>query len=91
MKQIILAAGYATRLYPLTERTPKPLLPVAGVPMLEHVLASSGAIGHIDRTLVVTNNKFAGHFQEWLTGYQEAHPNFNGAIINDGTRNCGGL
>ncbi len=85
MKQIILAAGYATRLYPLTERTPKPLLPVAGVPMLEHVLASSGAIGHIDRTLVVTNNKFAGHFQEWLVGYQEAHRDFNGAIINDGT------
>ena len=85
MKQIILAAGYATRLYPLTENTPKPLLPVAGVPMLEHVLASSAAIGHIDRTLVVTNNKFAGHFQEWLVGYQEAHPDFNGAIVNDGT------
>ena len=85
MKQIILAAGYATRLYPLTENTPKPLLPVAGMPMLEHVLASSAAIGHIDRTLVVTNNKFAGHFQEWLAGYQEAHPDFNGAIINDGT------
>ena len=85
MKQIILAAGYATRLYPLTERTPKPLLPVAGVPMLEHVLASSAAIGHIDRTLVVTNNKFAGHFQEWLAGYQDAHPDFNGAIVNDGT------
>ena len=85
MKQIILAAGYATRLYPLTERTPKPLLPVAGGPMIEHVLASSAAIGHIDRTLVVTNNKFAGHFQEWLAGYQKAHPNFNGAVINDGT------
>ena len=85
MKQIILAAGYATRLYPLTERTPKPLLLVAGEPMIEHVLASSAAIGHIDRTLVVTNNKFAGHFQEWLAGYQEAHPDFNGAIVNDGT------
>ena len=85
MKQIILGAGYATRLYPLTEKTPKPLLPVAGIPLLEHVLASSVAIGYIDRTLVVTNNKFAGHFQEWLTGYQEAHPDFNGAIINDGT------
>ena len=85
MKQIILAAGYATRLYPLTENTPKPLLLVAGEPILEHVLASSAAIGHIDRTLVVPNNKFAGHFQEWLVDYQKAHPDFNGAIVNDGT------
>ncbi len=38
MKLIILAAGYATRLYPLTLNQPKPLLPVAGKPMLEHVL-----------------------------------------------------
>ena len=85
MKQIILAAGYATRLYPLTESTPKPLLPIAGVPMLEHVLASSAAIGHIARTMVVTNNKFAGHFEEWLAGYRETNPNFNGAVINDST------
>ncbi|MDP7011582.1 MAG: nucleotidyltransferase family protein [Verrucomicrobiota bacterium] len=85
MKQIILAAGYATRLYPLTENTPKPLLPIAGVPMIEHVLASSTAIGHIDHTTVVTNNKFAGHFKQWLAGYCETNPNFNGTIINDGT------
>ena len=85
MKQIILAAGYATRLYPLTENTPKPLLPVAGVPMIEHVLASSAVIGHIDHTMVVTNNKFAGHLEQWLVGYRETNPNFNGAIINDGT------
>src|SRR5205823_6101515 len=38
MKVIILAAGYATRLYPLTLTQPKPLLPVAGKPMVEHVL-----------------------------------------------------
>ena len=57
MKQIILAAGYATRLYPLTQNTPKPLLPVGGRPMLEHVLNSSEAIGGIDHTYVVTNDK----------------------------------
>ena len=44
MKLIILAAGYATRLHPLTEHTPKPLLPVGNQPMIEHVLASSTAI-----------------------------------------------
>ena len=62
MKQVILAAGYATRLYPLTENTPKPLLPVGGRPMLEHVLASSEAIGGINHTYVVTNEKFAGNY-----------------------------
>ena len=85
MKQIILAAGYATRLHPLTEHTPKPLLPVGNQPMIEHVLASSAAIGGIERTLVVTNKKFAGHFENWLAEYQKAQPDFNGAIINDGT------
>ncbi len=85
MKQIILAAGYATRLHPLTERTPKPLLPVGGKPMLEHVLASSAAIGGIDQTFVVTNEKFTGQFENWLAEYKNEHPDFNGAIINDGT------
>ena len=85
MKQIILAAGYATRLHPLTEHTPKPLLPVGNQPMIEHVLASSAAIGGIERTLVVTNEKFTGHFENWLAEYQKPQPNFNGAIINDGT------
>ena len=65
MKQVILAAGYATRLYPLTENTPKPLLPVGGRPMLEHVLTSSAAIGGIDHTYVVTNQKFADQFEAW--------------------------
>ena len=44
MKLIILAAGYATRLYPLTLNQPKPLLPVAGKPMLEHVLDNIASI-----------------------------------------------
>jgi len=88
MKQIILAAGYATRLHPLTEHTPKPLLPVGGRPMLEHVLASSKAIGGkdgIDKTFVVTNEKFSNDFETWLADYQKTHPDFSGAIINDGT------
>ncbi len=45
MKVIILAAGYATRLYPLTLTQPKPLLPVAGKPMIEHVLDNLAAMG----------------------------------------------
>lgn len=85
MKQIVLAAGYATRLHPLTETTPKPLLPVGGTPMLEHVLASTAAIGEMSQTFVVTNEKYSVNFDDWLTGYQKAYPNFNAAIINDGT------
>ena len=65
MKLIILAAGYATRLYPLTLNQPKPLLPVAGKPMVDHVLASLGAIDAIDEAFIVTNEKFAGHFEAW--------------------------
>ena len=65
MKLVILAAGYATRLYPLTLNQPKPLLPVAGRPMVDHVLASLGPIKAIDEAFVVTNEKFAGHFEAW--------------------------
>ncbi len=85
MKQIILAAGYATRLYPLTENTPKPLLPVGNRPMIEHVIEGTAATGAIERTYVVTNNKFTGQFTDWLTGYEHAHPDFKGTIINDNT------
>jgi len=85
MKQIVLAAGYATRLHPLTETTPKPLLPVGGTPMLERVLASSAAIGEINQTFIVTNHKFAAQFSKWMAGYLQAHSESHTAVINDGT------
>ena len=85
MKVIILAAGYATRLYPLTLNQPKPLLPVAGKPMIEHVLDNLAPIGGIDRVYVVTNAKFAGHFQKWSEHYRAAKSNLEFTIVNDGT------
>jgi glucose-1-phosphate thymidylyltransferase len=85
MKVIILAAGYATRLYPLTENQPKPLLPVAGKPMIEYVLDNLAPIGGIDRIYVVTNNKFAGHFQKWSDHYRETKAKLNFTIVNDGS------
>jgi len=83
MKVIILAAGYATRLYPLTLTQPKPLLPVAGKPMIEYVLDNLAPIGDIERVYVVTNAKFTGHFQQWADGYRGAKLNFT--IVNDGS------
>jgi glucose-1-phosphate thymidylyltransferase len=85
MKLMILAAGYATRLYPLTETQPKPLLPVAGKPMIEHVLDNLAPIGDIDQVLVVTNAKFASHFQRWADGYRATKARLNFTIINDGS------
>lgn len=87
MKVIILAAGYATRLYPLTLTQPKPLLPVAGRPMIEHVLDRLAPIGGIDRIYIVTNAKFADHFQKWSEQYHAVHSNLEFTVVNDGTTN----
>jgi len=78
MKALVLAAGYATRLYPLTLDRPKALLEVGGRPMLDHVLDRLQAMG-VDETIVVTNAKFTPHFEEWATGKE------NVLIVNDGT------
>ncbi|HEU4870123.1 MAG TPA: nucleotidyltransferase family protein [Pyrinomonadaceae bacterium] len=83
MKLIILAAGYATRLYPLTLNQPKPLLPVAGKPMLEHVLDNVRTIESIDHAYVVTNAKFVNHFQQWADRYQSPDLHFSFTIVND--------
>ena len=83
MKVIILAAGYATRLYPLTLTQPKPLLPVAGQPMIDYVLDNLAPIGGIDRIYVVTNAKFAGHFQQWSADYRAKKAKLNFTIVND--------
>jgi len=83
VKLIVLAAGYATRLHPLTLNQPKPLLQVAGKPMMEHVLDNLKPIREIDRIYVVTNEKFVSHFQKWAERYGSTHPHARVAIIND--------
>lgn len=83
MKLIVLGAGYATRLYPLTLDQPKPLLPVAGKPMLEHVLASLEELTAGDDIYIVTNAKFAGHFERWATDFRKQHPGRRTTVIND--------
>ena len=71
MKLIVLGAGYATRLYPLTLDQPKPLLLVARKPMLEHVLESLKEVTADDDIYIVTNAKFAGHFERWANDYRK--------------------
>jgi glucose-1-phosphate thymidylyltransferase len=85
MKVIVLAAGYATRLRPLTLDRPKPLLPVAGRPMIDHVLEHVLPIGGIDRVYVVTNARFATQFQAWADNYRLTHPvgKLAFTIVND--------
>jgi len=85
MKLLILAAGYATRLQPLTLTQPKPLLPVAGKPMIEYVLDNIAPISGIDHVYVVTNAKFAGHFQKWSDHYRATKSKLNFTIVNDGS------
>lgn len=65
MKGIILAGGYAKRLWPLTKEQPKHLLPVANRPMIEHLLERIFTLP-IDHYYLVTNDKFASHFEQWL-------------------------
>ncbi|HUA68860.1 MAG TPA: nucleotidyltransferase family protein [Candidatus Saccharimonadales bacterium] len=85
MKVIILAAGYATRLYPLTLNQPKPLLPVAGKPMIEHVLDNLAPTSGIDRIYVVTNAKFTSHFQKWSEHYRATKSKLEFTVVSDGT------
>ena len=65
MNALILAAGYATRLYPLTLHKAKPLLEVAGKPMIEWVLDNLAPVPDLETVYVVTNNKFVKDFQTW--------------------------
>ncbi len=87
MKALILAAGYATRLYPLTKNQPKPLLPVNGKPMLEHLLDRLRTVDQLNEILVVTNEKFAKHFRDWQKEFATGGFPVPVRIINDGTTN----
>ena len=65
MKALILAAGYATRLYPLTKDRPKPLLEVKGAPIIEHIARRVAALDGMDEIIVVVNRKFVDRFRAW--------------------------
>ncbi len=85
MNVLILAAGYATRLYPLTKNKAKPLLEVAGKPMIEWVMDALNTVEDIDTVYIVTNDKFAKDFQEWADTYRKTKTARNFKIVNDGS------
>jgi glucose-1-phosphate thymidylyltransferase len=74
MKCILLGAGYATRLYPLTRNQPKPLLPVGGVPMMERILAKVLAVKEIDAVYIVSNRRFIDNYRAWLRDLETRRP-----------------
>ena len=83
MKAIVLAAGYATRLYPLTKTVAKPLLPVGGRPMIDHLLDRIREVDEIDGVHVVTNHKFADSFLRWAEVHEAAGTPID--VHDDGT------
>src|SRR5699024_1301137 len=82
MKATVLTAGYATRLYPLTENQPKPLLKIGDKSILDHIVEKMDKVEELNEVFIVTNNKFATHFEEWksASNYQ-----LKLTIVNDGT------
>lgn len=78
MKCLILAAGYATRLYPLTENYPKPLLEVRGKKILDWLIEDIG--DSVDEFVVISNHRFVSHFQEWAAKHGQKI-----TVLDDGT------
>lgn len=82
MKCLVLAAGYATRLYPLTENFPKPLLDVNGKSILDWLLDDVDANVGVDEYIIVSNHKFVEHFEKWIRECSLKHPV---QIVDDGS------
>ncbi|PYJ07129.1 MAG: nucleoside-diphosphate-sugar pyrophosphorylase [Verrucomicrobia bacterium] len=82
---MILAAGYATRLYPLTLHKAKPLLEVAGKPMIQWVLDNLAPVQNLKTVYVVTNSRFVKDFQAWATSYAQSHSGPALKVIDDGS------
>ena len=80
MKCLILAAGYATRMYPLTENFPKPLLKVQGRTILDWLIEDMDSLNIIDEYVVISNHKFAHHFDAWAKERPQKI-----TVVDDGT------
>ncbi len=82
MKCILLCAGYATRLFPLTENFPKALLEVGGRPLIDYILDEVNSLEEVDQIYLVTNKKYTPHFEEWAKNKNNVKPI---TVFNDNT------
>lgn len=85
MKTLILAAGYGTRLYPLTKNKPKPLLPVAKKPIIDYILDKLNEVSELKAIIVISNNKFFSKFKTWAKATEKKFNKFSIKILNDGS------
>ena len=74
MNAVLLCAGFATRMYPLTAHFPKPLLPVADRPVIDYLLDQLADLPELTTVHIVTNNRFFNHFVKWRERWQRLNP-----------------
>lgn len=84
LKILVLAAGYGTRLYPLTRRRAKPLLRVGGRPILGHIIDRLRGLKDMSKVLIVTNDRFFSQFRGWARRHLGGR---RVKVLNDGSRN----
>lgn len=82
MKAIILAAGYATRLYPLTKNRPKALLPINNKPIIDYIVDEINTVDSINEIIVISNDRFYTSFLDWS---KETKSDITVTVLNDGT------
>src|SRR3989344_1509317 len=89
MKCIILCAGFATRLYPLTKNVPKPLLNVGKKTILDSIISKVSSIKEVKEIYIVTNDVFFNQFNDWKMNHDKNNSKNNRQhihILNDGVK-----
>jgi len=87
MKALILAAGYATRLYPLTKDQPKALLPIGGKTIMDFLVEQLNTIPELKEAHIITNHRFVSHFEAWAAkaAQESRYPNLRFIVWDDNT------
>lgn len=86
MKAVFLCAGFGTRLRPLTDSIAKPLLPIAGKPLVERLVEQVAATGLCEEIVVVTNGRYRVQFDDWVARFGQRHPALPITLLDDGAQ-----